>query len=94
MSSFRHGVRITCWRGGGNEKDDSQTKETAVAKGRKSYTVEKKLSIITKCNQNGGNVAKTARDCNIPHGCLHQWLKQREELEAISISTDISKEEA
>ena len=43
-------------------KGDSQTEETAVVKGRKSYTLEKKQSMIAKCDQNGGDVAKTARD--------------------------------
>ena len=40
------------------EKKDSQTEEPAVATGQKSYTVQKKLSMIAKCNQNGGNSPK------------------------------------
>ena len=76
IACFTHGITGKQSRADAEEvtkKENSQTEETAVVEGWKSYTVEKKLSMIAKCDKNGSYVAKTARDCNIPRGCLQQW---------------------
>jgi transposase-like protein len=45
---------------------------------QRSYTVKKKLEVCKFAAENGGNVAKTARQFGIDRKRVREWVKQEE----------------
>ncbi|XP_062509840.1 uncharacterized protein LOC134185963 [Corticium candelabrum] len=71
--------------------DDVQsTTSCSSKKGRKSYTIQKKMEVLSRLAELGGNVAGTARECGVPRSCVQDWSKAENQIEAIKNDIQIS----
>ena len=47
-------------------------------KGRKSYTIQKKLDVLEMYEKLDGNVSHTAKCLGVPRSCVQDWVKHQD----------------
>jgi hypothetical protein len=60
--------------------------------GRRRYSDEERAACLAALEANGGNAAKTARDCGVPAQSLRQWARGTRHPEATHMSTRKKKD--
>ena len=63
------------------EHQTSVEDDSSLARGRKSYSIAKKLRVLSKYDELGGNKSKTAKECGVSRQCVQDCVRDRKSLQ-------------
>jgi transposase-like protein len=64
--------------------------ERPFSHGRKSYTIEFKLSVLRRVGEPGGNKKRAAEVCGVSRQCIQDWVRDREKFEVARKDRSVS----